>query len=176
MRPCDSQSMQRRSWLKLGVAGAAVLAVGGGAVAVFEPGLRDGRLSPAGRTVFAGVAGGLLDGTLPAERAARRLAIDGMLDRIDGLAAGLAPHAQAELSQLLALLATGAGRRSLAGLAEPWNDASVQDIQGALQTMRFSSLGLRQQAYHALHDIAGSAYFSDASTWPQLGYPGPLKL
>jgi len=27
-----------------------------------------------------------------------------------------------------------------------------------------------------LHDITGAAYFSDASTWSQLGYPGPVRI
>ena len=42
--------------------------------------------------------------------------------------------------------------------------------------MRVSSISLRQQAYQALHDIVGGAYFSDAQTWGLLGYPGPLKI
>jgi hypothetical protein len=37
-------------------------------------------------------------------------------------------------------------------------------------------VALRQQTYHALHDLIGVAYFSDASTWPALGYPGPLTI
>ena len=168
--------MQRRTWLKLGLASAAVLAVGGAAVALVEPGLRDARLSAAGRAVFSGVGGAMLDGSLPAHGAARQAALAGMLERIDALVAGLPPHAQAELSQLLALLASGGGRRALAGLSQDWESAPVPDIQAALQAMRVSRISLRQQAYQALHDIAGSAYFSDASTWGMLGYPGPLKI
>ena len=106
---------------------------------------------------------------------------DGMLltaqfDRIDGLVEGLPEPTQAELSQLLGLLATPLGRRSLAGLATGWDDASVTDLQQALQSMRTSSLQLRQQAYHALHDIVGGAYFSHPGTWARLGYPGPVPV
>ena len=110
------------------------------------------------------------------DSAARQAAIEGMLARVDVLTAGLAPHAQSELSQLLSLLATAPGRRGLAGLSSSWANASVSDIQSALQSMRISNISLRQQAYQALHDIAGSAYFSEASTWVFLGYPGPLKI
>ena len=85
-------------------------------------------------------------------------------------------HAQQELSQLLALLASGVGRRALAGLSSDWSAASTAEIQRALQTMRTSSIALRQQAYHALHDITGAAYFSDRSTWSLLGYPGPIDI
>jgi hypothetical protein len=168
--------MQRRSLLALGAASAAVLAVGGGLVAALRPGLREARLSAGGREVFAGVSRGLLDGSLPAGGAALERALEGLLERIDGLIAALPPHAQSELSQLLALLASAGGRRALAGLPDPWPMASVSQIQQALQGMRVSGLSLRQQAYQALHDIVGSAYFSDPRTWGLLGYPGPLNV
>jgi len=168
--------MQRRTWLRLGLASAVVLACGGGTLALIEPGLRDAGLSPSGRLVFSGVGRAMLDGSLPASAGGLQAAMAGLLQRIDDLVAGLPPHAQHELSQLLALLANPAGRRMLGGLATPWDTASVAEIQTALQAMRVSSLGLRQQAYQALHDIVGSAYFADASTWQLLGYPGPMKI
>lgn len=168
--------MQRRSLLALGAISAAVLAVGGGAAALAQPGLRDAKLSAAGREVFAGASRGLLEGSLPQAGEALQRALDGLLDRIDGVVAALPPHAQSELSQLLSLLATSGGRRTLAGLAEPWPTASVAKVQDALQAMRVSGISLRRQAYQALHDIVGGAYFSDAQTWGLLGYPGPRAI
>jgi len=168
--------MQRRRWLQLGAASAAVLALGGGLLATLAPGLEGGRLSAAGRAVFGGVGRAMLDGVLPEAGPARQAALAGLLDRVDTLVAGLPRHAQAELSQLLSLLAGGAGRRALAGLHGDWASAPVADIQAALQSMRLSGVSLRQQAYQALHDITGSAYFSEPSTWSLLGYPGPLKI
>ncbi|MDB5872470.1 MAG: hypothetical protein JWQ07_1912 [Ramlibacter sp.] len=168
--------MHRRSLLALGALSAAVLALGGGAVALLQPGLRDAKLSPAGRKVFAGASRALLDGSLPAGNEPLRRALEALLERIDAVIAALPPHAQSELSQLLALLASAGGRRALAGLSEPWATASTVEIQQALQGMRVSGISLRQQAYQALHDIVGGAYFSDAQTWSQLGYPGPREL
>ena len=168
--------MHRRGWLKLGLASAVVLAVGGGAAVMYQPGYASGRLTPAGREVFSGVGRAMLDGSLPVAEPARSVAIEGLLERVDQLVAGLPPHAQDELSQLLALMASGAGRRTLVGLDGAWATASVPEVQAALQSMRTSALSLRQQAYHALHDITGSAYFSDASTWGLLGYPGPVAV
>lgn len=168
--------MQRRSLLALGALSAAVLALGGGSLALLQPGLQDARLSPAGREVFAGAGRALLDGSLPTERAALDRALEGLLARIDALVASLPPHVQSELSQLLAILSSAGGRRLLAGLAQPWSSAPVSDIQLALQAMRVSGVTLRQQAYQALHDIVGGAYFSDAQTWSLLGYPGPRKI
>lgn len=169
--------MQRRTLLKLGLASAAVLVAAGGAATWLQPGLHtDGRLSPAGRAVFSAVGRAVLDKSLPQEGGARQVALNGLLNRVDTLVQALPQHAQAELSQLLSVLASGAGRRTLSGLGQPWPQASIADLQQALQGMRLSVLALRQQAYGALHDIVMSAYFADAATWPLLGYPGPLKI
>lgn len=168
--------MRRRSLLTLGAVSAALLVLGGGTLALLRPGLHEARLSEAGREVFAGVSRALLDGVLPTNAEALAQALQGLLTRIDGVVAALVPHAQSELSQLLALLASSGGRRALAGLAEPWQSAPVTDIAQALQSMRVSAIGLRQQAYQALHDIVGGAYFSDARSWTILGYPGPPRI
>jgi hypothetical protein len=168
--------MRRRSWLALGALSAAALVVGGGSMALWQPGLRDSKLSATGQEVFGNVARGLLEGSLPADPVARESALQALLVRIDPLVAGLPRHAQAELSQLLSLLASPGGRRLLTGLSQPWPEASVDQIQQALQGMRLSAISLKQQAYQALHDIVGGAYFSDASTWALLAYPGPREI
>lgn len=168
--------MQRRSLLKLGAVSAAVLVIAGGGLALMQPGLSQGRLAAAARDVFAAVGRAILEGTLPSDAGAQQIAVNGLLERIEGLVAGLPLHAQAELSQLLALLASGAGRRTLAGLNPEWPIATNAQVQQALQSMRVSGLTLRRQAYQALHDIVGSAYFADAGTWALLGYPGPTKI
>ena len=168
--------MQRRSWLKLGFFSGAVMAIGGGTLALLEPGVHGQRLSLAGRTVFTGVGRALLDGSLPVSGSERETALNGLVERVDGLLSGLPAHARAELSQLLSIMECSVGRRTLVGLTDHWPIASVADIQAALQSMRVSKFGLRRQAYQALHDIIGSAYFSDASTWTFLGYPGPVAV
>jgi hypothetical protein len=168
--------MQRRKLLKIGMASSAVLLVAGGAMVLLQPGLNGRVLSAGGREVFAAIGRAVLDRTLPADPNARAAALHALMDRIDSVVQGLPPQAQGELAQLLALMASHAGRLALAGLATPWTEATVAEIQQALQGMRLSRLALRQQAYAALHDITASAYFSDASTWPLLGYPGPLKI
>jgi len=168
--------MQRRTLFKLGAASALALAFTGGVASLVQTGLQEGKLGEGGREVFRAVGRAVLQGSLPADAPARDAALDGLLGRIDALTLALPVHAQNELSQLLSLLASTPGRRVMAGLATAWRLASEADIQQALQGMRLSSLALRQQAYAALHDITAAAYFTDASTWPQLGYPGPLKL
>ena len=168
--------MRRRTWLALGAASALLLAIGGGSLALLGPGLRDAKLTSQGREVFAAAARGLLLGILPSESAAHSGAVTALLARIDGLIANLPPHAQGELSDLLALLVSPPGRVAFAGLSSPWQSAGVAEIQAALDDMRVSRVSLRQQGYQALHGIVGAAFFSETSTWGLLGYPGPTPV
>jgi hypothetical protein len=169
--------MQRRSLLGLGLAGGAALALAGaGASLLHSPAWRDGQLLPAGRTVFSAVARGVLEGSLPAAEAPRTRAISEFLARLQATIGAMPAATQAEVGDLLALLAMPPGRVALAGLAAPWQEATVPAIQAALQSMRESRLMLRRQAYHALRDLTHAAYFADASTWALLRYPGPTAL
>jgi uncharacterized protein YjiS (DUF1127 family) len=168
--------MQRRTLLQLGALSATVLVVVGGATALLQSGLQQGKLTTVAQDVLSSVARAILDRTLPAGGLEKQKALTGLLHRIDDLVQAFPPHVQVELSQLLGILSTGVGRRTLAGLASDWRGASVTEVQEALQSMRVSRLALRQQSYHALHDIVGAAYFSDTSTWAMLGYPGPVNI
>lgn len=168
--------MQRRTLLKLGLVSGTVLALAGGAVALLQPGLVQGRLTEAGRALFMGVGRAILQGTLPPDAAAQQQALAAMADRVDTLAQNLPPHVQAELSQLVGLLGSSAGRLALAGLASGWLEAAPAEVAAALDGMRYSRLQVRQQAYQALHEIVGGAYFSDESTWAVVGYPGPQDI
>jgi len=177
MKPaCETGTMQRRSLFKLSLASAAVLVVAGGAATWWQPGFDDGVLTPSGRELFAAVGVAILDKSLPAKSYERQAAIAGLIDRIETLAIALPPHAQAELSQLLSLLASTPGRLALAGLKPPWAVANLEEVQNALVDMRLSRSAMRQQAYAALHDISTGAYFADASSWAALGYPGPVDI
>ena len=168
--------MQRRTLLKLGGVSAAVLMMAGAAVALLQPGLNQGKLSAAGRSVFLAVGGAVLDSLLPNETDARQRALAGLLQRIEAVAQSLPPNTQAELSQLLSVLASAWGRHALVGLNRPWAEASSHEIQQALQSMCLSGLALRQQACLALREITTGAFFSDEASWTQLGYPGPVNL
>ena len=168
--------MQRRTLLKLGLVSGTVLALAGGAAALLQPGLVQGRLTEAGRALFMGVGRAILQGTLPQDAAAQQQALAAMADRVDTLAQNLPPHVQAELSQLVGLLGSSAGRLALAGLANRWLEAAPAEVAAALDGMRYSRLQVRRQAYQALHEIVGGAYFSDESTWAVVGYPGPQDI
>lgn len=168
--------MQRRTWLKVGVIGGAVLALGGGLALLARPGWEQGRLTPAGRAMFGALADAVLDGLLPAAGPARQAALQAQLARLEATVAGLPPPVQAEIEQLSALLLHPAGRVALAGLSADWAEASVADVQAALQGLRMSRLDTKQQVYHALRELNNGAWFADPGAWPAIGYPGPRTL
>ena len=168
--------MQRRGFLKLGIASAVVLAVGGGALALMKPGLVDGKLSPSARAVMAKIGQAMLVGTLPAEPTALQAATQALLARTDTFFSGLPVHVLAELDQLISLLISAPGRRLLVSLSTSWEDATTAEIGAALQAMRASGTELRIQSYQGLHDIVCAPYFSGEESWAVLGYPGPRAV
>lgn len=172
MRTYGPPHLHRRSLLKLGLASAVVLAVAGGAVALMQPGLENGKLTDDARLIFSRAGQTILSGTLPMDAGPNQIAINALLDRINTFIAGTPDHVQAELSQLLGLLGTTAGRWGVVGLSSSWHDATVPEMTTAFQAMRTSSVSLRVQAYQALHDIVSASYFSGQESWAVLGYPG----
>jgi hypothetical protein len=169
--------MQRRTLLRWGLVGGAVLVVAGtGASFIHAPAWRDGTLQPAGRQVLGAIARAVLDGSLPQDNQSGRVAMEAHLGRIQETIAAMTPATQQELALLLALLSSVAGRWALAGLEEHWETATVAAVQSSLQSMRTSALLVRRQAYHALRDLTHAAYFADRQTWGRLHYPGPRDL
>ena len=153
-----------------------MLAAAGGAVALLQPGLVNGKLSDPARLVLRRVAQAILAGSLPADAAAQEASLLAYLDRADNFIAGTPQAVQAELSQLFALLPTMAGRRGIVGLSVTWESASVAEVGEALQAMRASGTELKQQAYLGLHDLVCAPYFSGEESWAVLGYPGPTAV
>ena len=168
--------VSRRQFVKFGVAGGLLL-VAAGAVRA-QQGYRAATgvdplqvLTDADRAVLAAVAPAILAGT-----GAAGAGLAAMAGSIDRAVAGLPPHLQAEVKQLLALLASWPGRRLLAGVSEPWPQASPEAVTAFLERWRFSRWVLYQQAYHALHELVLAAWYARPDSWPAIGYPGPPAL
>lgn len=168
--------MKRRTVLTVGVAAGALVALAGATIALLTPGRREGRLTDAGRALFAAVAHAVLDGMLPADPAARAAALDAHLARVQDTISGMPPAVQAEIDELITIMASAPGRLALAGLGTDWQAASVAEVTHALQGMRASRLALRQQAFHALRDLTNGSYFAAPDTWSAIGYPGQRPL
>lgn len=168
--------LRRRTLLTAGITAGTLLALAGGTLAWLRPGLAaDGALAPAGREVFGAVARAVLDGMLPPPPA-QEAALAALLDRLDATLQGLPPALQAEVGEMLTLLASPPGRLLLTGLRRDWPDASNAEMTETLHALRRSSLALRQQLYRALRDLVNAAWFADPAAWARIGYPGPMKI
>jgi hypothetical protein len=168
--------LSRRQFLRFGVAGGLALAAAGVARGQTRYAPASGAeplavLDADDRAVLAAIAPALLAGVSGAERN-----VDAVVGSIDRAVAGLPPHLQAEVKQLLALLASWPGRRLLAGVSAPWAQATPAEIAAFLGRWRFSGWRLLQQAYHALHELVFAAWYARPDAWPAIGYPGPPRL
>lgn len=164
--------MQRRRLLQLGVVGAAVLALGGGLAALWQPGLEGSRLSAAGRRQLGALAQALLDGLLPAGDAA----LQAHLTHFEDTVAAFPPAVRAELQQLLSIACNAAGRLGLFGRGTDLAELPLTERQALLEQLRFSRLAPRQQAYFALRDLNMAAFFAQPASWAAAGYPGPRAI
>jgi hypothetical protein len=168
--------MRRRTFFTLSAAAGTLLVVAGGTLVRWRPALQDGRLTEAGRSIFAALAPAILGALWPAGANEQGPALEAFLGRLDTTLAGLPPPLRADVDDMLSLLDTTVGRIVLAGLREPWADASLAEVVAALQGLRISSWPLRQQIFHALRDLTNAAYFASPATWAAIGYPGPRPL
>ena len=149
---------------------ALLLAAGGGMAALWEPGLQAGKLSAPARRQLGAVALALLDGALVPER------VDAHLDAFEQMLKAFPPAVQAELKQLLDLLANASGRALLLGSAADLHDMPRQELQALLQAMRVGRNALRQQTYFALRELNGGCFYAQPSAWAAIGYPGPQTI
>jgi hypothetical protein len=166
----------RRTLLRFGVTGALLLAAAGAARGQNEYRPADGSgtlqvLREADREVLAAITPAILAGT-----AATGSSLAAAIGSIDRAVAGLPPHLQEEVGQLLALLASWPGRRWVAGVVAPWREASVAEVSAFLERWRFSRWALLQQGYHALHDLVLAAWYARPGSWAAIGYPGPPEV
>jgi hypothetical protein len=173
---CNTAAMRRRSLLLTGAGAGLLLAVGGVVAVAWEPGMKAGRLSAPASRLMSAVARAVLEGSLPEGEPARAAALLAHQQRVEASIAGLAPATRKELSDLLALLCTSAGRWALTGLSTDWPQASTAEVRDRLQAMRLSSQLMQRQIYQALRELTSAAWFADAGTWVQLGYPGPQPV
>ena len=161
----------RRTFLKVGLIGGALLA-GGGLFALLAG--RDAQRDR--RDVLGAVMPVLLEGALPADPVQRASALAAGARAVDDAIGGLSPAAQEELGQLFALLAMAPTRVLLTGVTSAWPQASAQEVHGFLERWRFHSSDLLKSGYQALHDIVLGPWYAQESQWQAIGYAGPLKL
>lgn len=182
MQDTRTPLLDRRGFLKLGLAGSAVLgtvSLGAGLSGCHarEQAAAQGHVffQDADLALFTALAPVILADTLPAQEPTRAEHIRLLLQRMDHGCGLLAPSARAELRKLLDLLNLGLTRRLVARVSQPWEQADAQQISAFLQRWRDSSMGLFNSGYRALVAMLAGAHYGTPVGWAASGYPGPPR-
>lgn len=171
----------RRRFLKVGAAGAALLAFAHVAnhmadhpAGATTPGSLDLRaLNGKSAELIAALAPVILAGGLPDDAVARTVAIGEVVDAMDRAVAGLSPAVQEEVQQLLSLLTFAPTRALVAGVWKPWREATAGDITAFLESWRNSRFGLLQSGYQAIKQLMQACWYGNPLSWGKTSYPGP---
>jgi hypothetical protein len=166
--------VQRRTFLRRGLLGGAILALGAGGLAIF-PGRHVAAPRRALRVldertfqVMAAVAARVVP--LPgADAAAIAHAVDDALSRAT-------PESQADLVKLLGLFESALPGLLLDGRALPFTRLDPEGQDRALARWRDSRLVLRRSGYHALRRLCLGAHYAEPAAWPAIHYGGPPDL
>jgi hypothetical protein len=168
--------MRRRTFLSLGIAGAATLAAAGWLASALRTRPRALALDDDARAIVAAIVPAMLDRALPERSSDLEAAVTETVDGVDLAIQGLPPQARAELGQLFALLAMTPARRAFAGVASPWNEASREEVAAFLDAWRSSGWALKRSAYDAFHQLVFAAWYGNPRSWAGIGYPGPPRI
>jgi hypothetical protein len=168
--------LRRRSFLKRGIFGGLLLALGGGGFLASRrsrvlPAPPEGLLvldsieyavlmSIAGRIILGG------EGFPPVQEVNVGLNADRILARSD-------PAAAQELKQLLKLFENALAGFLLRGRILPFTRLGVQDQEQALQQWQSSRLEICRTGFVALRTLVIASYFTSPLSWSAVHYPGP---
>ena len=166
----------RRSFLKYGLAGAALLAVGGGTWLGTRrtrpaPGLPGPFtvLTPEEATVFLELSERLLP---PRPGFPAPLDID-LPRRIDSLLGLMPAEGQKEVRQLVGLFENALVGVLLDGQWKTFTASSHEQQDARIRGWQQSRLEVRRTGFRALKKIVYSSYYGARETWAAIGYPGP---
>jgi hypothetical protein len=164
----------RRSFLKKGLFGGALLALGGGGLALYpsahvaSPTAPLRVLTPASFQVLVAVAGTMVIAK-GADPVVIAHAIDEALTRVT-------PEAQADMNKLLGLLENALPGLLLDARVGPFTRLSAETRVRVLETWSTSRFAIRRTGYQALRKLCIASYYLDEPSWAPLGYAPPTGL
>jgi hypothetical protein len=176
----DLSDPRRRSLLKLGLLGGAMLATAGIAaglasgsgssppLAGFQT-LRADDMPFLQAVVPVILAGAVLQAQMPG-------ALSATLKNIDDALAQVSPAMLKLTRQLFDVCSSSLTRGPLTGVWSGWDSASPAQVEAFLLRWRDSSLDLFRQGHNALLQLVLMAWYSCPDSWGHCGYPGPPKF
>ncbi|HWP35337.1 MAG TPA: gluconate 2-dehydrogenase subunit 3 family protein [Thermodesulfobacteriota bacterium] len=168
--------LSRRRFLKVGLAGTAVVVLGGAGLALRRTLLREGpagglaTLTPQEFSIFAAIADRVCP---PGGEGAPGAAALEVARRADRLLATLDEPAQREFKLLLHLVESALVGFLFEGRLRPFTRLPPAEQDRVLASWGGSRLAFRRTGYEAVKRLAGALYYADRRTWARIGYPGP---
>jgi hypothetical protein len=165
--------VNRRTFLKRGLIGGAVLVLGGGTLAllptkeVVAAPTTLAVLEPRAFQVLVAVAMRVVPPSVDAATVAQ--GVDDLLRRA-------VPEAQRDFNKLLGLFENALPGLIFDGRVLPFTRLSPESQDRVLGSWRDSRIALRRNGYHALRRICLAVAYANEASWPALGYSPPTGL
>jgi hypothetical protein len=166
--------VNRRTFLRRGLVGGAVLAAGGVGLGLWpslierKPRTRLKVLDDKQFAVLAAVA----------SRTVRAPGADPVMiaQSIDDLMSRAVPEVQSDFRKLLGLFENALAGMIFDGRPKPFTRLSPEAQDAALAHWRDSRIVVRRAGYQVLRKLTCAAHYVQPSCWPSVGYPGPPQL
>lgn len=167
--------MNRRTFIRRGLVGGLLLAVGGSVGLAAWPSKQSARprhplraLDERQFAVLAAVAGRFVvaPNADPIEIA----------QRVDAQMATATPEARADFGKLLLLFENALAGFVFDGRVKPFTRLSPAAQDDVLVAWRDSRLAVRRSGYGVLRKLTQAAWYAAPEGWPDTGYPGPPSI
>jgi hypothetical protein len=166
--------MKRRSFLKTGLLGAGLLALGGAGLALFPtrsiatPTRALRVIDRKGFQILVALAGRFVQDT---DRDAVAIA-----HGVDDLLTHLPLEVQVDTRKLLTLFESALGGLLLDGRLLPFTRLSPSSQDDVLRRWRESRIAVRRIGHQALKKLCYVAHYSQPSSWAAIGFPPPTPI
>ncbi|WP_397378943.1 twin-arginine translocation pathway signal protein [Pseudomonas sp.] len=172
----DSPQLSRRSLLKVGLLGTALLGTAGltatlSGCSASTPKAGFAVLRETDLPFFQALIPVLLHGAVPAEQ--MPAAVSATLQNLDYSLNHVSPEMLKLTVQLFDVLALPITRGPLTGIWGSWANASPTDMQAFLERWQNSSISLLRMGHSSLLQLVMMAWYSRPESWAHCGYPGP---
>jgi len=168
--------LSRRSLLKVGLMGSALLATAGLTASLSGC---SASTPKAGFAVLRETDLPLLQALIPVMLAGAVApaympqAISATLENLDYSLNHVSPELLKLTVQLFDVLAMPVTRGPLTGVWGSWENASPADVQAFLDRWQNSSIGLLKMGHASLLQLVMMSWYSREESWAHCGYPGP---
>ena len=166
--------MERRTFLKTGLAGGALLALGGVGLGLFP----SRHLADPTRALLVVPETGFQVLVAVARRTVTEPGADAVAiaHGVDALASHMAREVQGDFVRLLGLFESALAGLLLDGRALPFTRLPADAQDAVLARWRSSSLALRRGGYQALKKLTCLAHYMTPSSWAEIGFPPPTPV